>query len=134
MALYESGLRHSVLGPEFDFIVQHLQFACAAVKIFHGRPSSELQRIERIVNARLGQRAWVPILDLCVMQQLTLGGWATVAWRAFLQVLRRLGQVLLPGGLRRKLRESPALRRQFLRNDEAPATAVEHKRKWGLGK
>ena len=134
IALYESGLRHSVLGPEFDFIVQHVQFACAAVKIYHGRPFTELQRIDRLVNARLGQRAWVPILDTCVAQQLTLGGWAMVAWRAFLQAVRRLGLVLLPGGLRRKLRETPALRRQFLRNDEPPTTTVEHKRKWGLEK
>ena len=132
MALYESGLRHSVLGPEYDFIVQHLQFACAAVKIFHGRPFSELQRIERLVNARLGQRAWVPILDLCVAQQLTLGGWARVSFRAFLQALRRLGLAVLPGGLRRKFRETPALRRVFLRNEEAPTATVEHKRKWGL--
>lgn len=132
MALYESGLRHAVLGPEFNFIVQHVQFACAAVKIFHGRPFSELQRIARLVNARLGPRSWVPILDLCVMQHGPAGGWARLAGRAGLQALRMLGLVLLPGGLRRKLRGSPRLRRWFLRNEEPPTTAAEHKRKWGL--
>lgn len=134
MALYESDLRHSVLGPEFDFIVQHLQFACAAVKIYHGRPLAELQRIDRLVNARLGQRAWVPILDACVMQSLPPGGWATVAWRAGLQVLRCLGRKLLPGALKDRLRGAGAMRRAFLRNEEAPSSTVEHKRKWGLEK
>ena len=131
LALYESGLRHSVLGPEFDFIVQHLQFACAAVKIYHGRPFSELQRIDRRVNARLGPRAWVPLLDTCVAQQLSLGGWAEVAWRAGLQVLRGIGRKLLPGVVKDRLRGSGAVRRAFLRNEEAPGGAVEHKKKWG---
>ena len=132
MALYESGLRHSVLGPEYDFIVQHLQFACAAVKIYHGRPMAELQRIDRIVNARLGPRAWVPLLDTCVSQQLALGDWARVAGRAGMQVLRGIGRKLLPGALKNRLRGSAAVRRAFLRNEETPGGAVEHKRKWGL--
>jgi hypothetical protein len=131
IALHESGLRHSVLGPEYNFIVQHVQFACAAAKIFHGRPLAELRRIERLVNARVGLRAWVPILDTCVAQQLTLGGWARVAWRATLQMLRRFGLVILPAGLRRKFRETPALRRVFLRNEEPSVPAAEHRRKWG---
>ncbi|MBI2814105.1 MAG: hypothetical protein HYX71_07455 [Opitutae bacterium] len=132
LALYESGLRHSVLGPEFDFIVQHLQFACARVKILHGRPWSEVRRIERIVNAQLGPRAWVPLLDACVHQQLPLGGWATVARRAALQVLRGLGRKLLPAAVKDRLRGSGAVRRAFLRNEETPSSTVEHKRKWGL--
>lgn len=132
MALYESGLSHSVLGPEFDFIVQHVQFACAAVKIYHGRPFSELQRIDRVVNAWLGPRAWVPILDTCVAQQLTLRGWAAVAWRAGLQWLRGLARTVLPAGFLGRLRHVPLLRRMFLRNQEVPSSTVEHKRKWGL--
>ncbi len=132
MALYESGLRHSVLGPEFDFILQHVQFACAEVRIFHGRPFSELQRIERIVNAELGPRAWVPLLDLCVQQRLSLGGWTRVTFRAGLQAVRAMGRKLLPGALKDRLRHSPSVRRAFLRNEETPGGAVEHKRKWGL--
>ncbi len=132
MALYESGLRHSVLGPEYNFIIQHLQFACAEVKILHGRPCSELQRIERIVNAQLGPRAWVPLLDTCVHQQLSLGGWATVGRRAAVQVLRGVGRKLLPGAVKDRLRSSAAVRKTFLRNEEAPGGAAEHKRKWGL--
>lgn len=133
VALYQSGLRHAVLGPEFNFIVQHVQFACAAVKILHGRPFSELQRIERIANARLGQRVWVPLLDACVSQQLELGEWAKVAWRASLQVLRGFGRRLLPAGVKNRLRRSAAVRQAFLRNAEDPGAAAEHKRKWGLG-
>lgn len=132
MALYESGLRHSVLAPEYDFIVQHLQFACADVKIFHGRPFAELQRIERIVNAQLGPRAWVPLLDACVAQHLSLGGWVRVTGRAGLQALRGLGRRLLPGAVKDRLRGTAAMRRTFLRNQEAPGGAAEHKRKWGL--
>jgi hypothetical protein len=132
IALYQSGLRHSVLGPEYDFIVQHVQFACAAVKIFHGRTFADLQRIERIVNARLGQRAWVPILDLCVMQHESAGGWARLAWRTGLQALRMAGLVILPAGLRRRFRENAVLRRLFLRNEAASVQPPESKRKWGL--
>jgi hypothetical protein len=131
IALYESGLRHSVLGPEYDFIIQHVQFACAAVKIFHGRTCADLQRIEKIVNARLGQRAWVPILDVCVMQHESAGGWARLAGRASLQALRMAGLVILPAGLRRRLREMPWLRRRFLRNEDASVPTAEQKRKWG---
>jgi hypothetical protein len=130
VALYESGLRHAVLGPEYNFIVQHLQFACAEVKVLHGRPFSELERIERIVNARLGLRAWVPLLDACVSQGLGLAGWSLVTWRAGLQALRGLGRKLLPGALKERLRGSAALRRIFLRNEEAPVAAAEHRRKW----
>jgi hypothetical protein len=132
VALYQSGVRTAVLGPEFNFIVQHVQFACAAVKILHGRPFSELERIERVVNARLGQRAWVPILDLCVRQHQTAGGWARIAFRAGLQTLRMAGLVVLPAGWRRRFREMPVLRRLFLRNEEPAKVAGEHKRKWGL--
>lgn len=132
MALYESGLRHSVLAPEYDFIVQHLQFACAEVKIFHGRPWSELQRIERIVNAQLGPRAWVPLLDTCVHQQLSLGGWAKVFRRAGAQVARGIARKFLPGAVKDRLRGAPAVRRAFLRNEEPPGGAIEHKKKWGL--
>lgn len=134
IALYESGLRHSVLGPEYDFIVQHVQFACAEVKIFHGRTFADMQRIARIVNARLGQRAWVPILDLCVMQHQPAAGWARIAWRAFLQAVRMLGLVILPGELRRRFRENQALRRRFLRNEAPSGQTPEQKRKWGLEK
>ena len=130
IALYQSGLRHSVLGPEYDFIVQHVQFACAAVKVFHGRPFSELERIERVVNARLGQRAWIPILDGCIMQNQTAGGWARIAWRTGLQALRMAGLVILPAGLRRRFREMPALRRMFLRNEEPSKKTPEQIRKW----
>jgi hypothetical protein len=132
IALYGSGLRHSVLGPEFNFIVQHVQFACAGVKIFHGRPFRELRRIAGLVNARLGARAWVPILDRCVMQHQPAGGWAQISLRAGRQALRMLGLAVLPGGLRRKLRGLPLLRRLFLRNEEPPTSSIEHKRKWGL--
>ncbi len=131
IALYESGLRHSVLGPEYDFIVQHVQFACAAVKIFHGRTFADLRRMEKIVNARLGQRAWVPILDLCVMQHESCAGWARIAWRTLLQALRMAGLVVLPAGLRRRLREMTWLRRRFLRNEEPSLQTAEQKRKWG---
>jgi hypothetical protein len=74
----------------------------------------------------------VPILDACVSQQLTFGGWAAVAWRAGLQALRRLGLLVLPAGLRRRFRGTPVLRRLFLRNEEAPGPDAEHRRKWGL--
>jgi len=131
MALHESGVRHSVLGPEFNFIAQHIQFACAAVKILHGRPFAEMRRIERIVNAQLGVRAWVPILDLCVSTRSSLRGWSLLTWRAGLQALRQLGLVILPAAVRRKLRESASLRRIFLRNEEHGKKAVEHSRKWG---
>ena len=132
ITLYRSGLRHSVLGPEYNFIVQHVQFACVKVKILHGRPNSELKRIALIVNAELGPRAWVPILDSCVGQRMTIGGWATVSGTAFVQALRKLAFVVAPAGLRRNLRRSRILRKVFLRNEGPPPTEVEHKRKWGL--
>jgi hypothetical protein len=130
VALYQSGLRHTVLAPEFDFIVQHVQFACGEVKVFHGRPWSELQRIERLVNARLGMRAWVPILDACLSQNLPPGVWAKAAWGAALQALRGAGRAVLPAGLKDRFREVPLLRRLFLRNIEPSKPTAEQQRKW----
>ena len=132
ITLYKSGLRHSVLGPEYNFIVQHVQFACVKVKILHGRPNSELKRIARLVNAELGSRAWIPILDSCVGQKMAVSGWVKVAGLSFLQALRKLAFVVTPSGLRRHFRSSRILRQIFLRNESPPPREVEHKRKWGL--
>jgi hypothetical protein len=43
-----------------------------------------------------------------------------------------LGRKILPGPVKNRLRGSATVRKAFLRNEEAPGGAAEHKRKWGL--
>jgi hypothetical protein len=127
MALYESTLSLAVLGPEYDFTPAHVDFACATVRVLHGR--GPLAGLAARLNRRLGNRVFVPELDSVLSSGMPPGELRRLWWMASLQLLRRAGVALTPHGLRDRLRASRAVRRLFLRNDYAEHHA-DHTAVW----
>ncbi len=114
-AVYRSNLRVAVLGPEYNFVPQHVNFACAAVRVLHGRGS--LEALARRINLRLGNRCYVPRLDAIVHDEMEPAELRRLWRMSGLQCLRRAGSALAPRSLRDALRRNRLVRRLFLRND-----------------
>jgi hypothetical protein len=130
VALFESDLRLAVLGPEYNFVPQQLNFACAPVRIVHGR--GRLDPIAGRINREYGNRAYVPRLDSIVTAEPKGPELRRLWWMASLQLVRSAGVALTPVGLRNVLRRMPGIRRLFLRNDFAVRQS-NHAAKWGEG-
>lgn len=118
-ALYESPLRLAVLGPEYNFGPAHVNFACASVRVFHGRGDSFAEFAPRM-NAKLGNRIYHPMLDVVLHGEPTTADLWRLWWRTALQLLRRAGVALTPQKLRDWLRRSRSIRQWFLGNRFSP--------------
>ena len=119
IALYESALRIAVLGPEYDFSPAHVSFACASVRVLHGR-SYDFVTFSRRLNARLGNRVYHPQLDTLLHAETSAAELRRI-WRwSTLQLVRRLAVTCTPVRLRNYLRRSRAVRRLFLGERIAP--------------
>lgn len=112
-ALYESRLRLAVLGPEYNFGPAHVNFACATVRIFHGRGDA-FSRFAPRMNRQLGNRIYHPTLDVVLHAEIFPSELRRLWWRTTLQLLRRVGVACTPQGLRAYLRRSRWIRRLFL--------------------
>jgi hypothetical protein len=116
LAVYESALRVAVLKPEYNFTPHHLDFACDSVRILHGRGQSKLTDLEKRLNAKLGNRAYIPRFDVVVHDD-TSGAELRRLWcMSTLQLLRHAGRAFTPISLRNRLRQSSLIRSLFLRN------------------
>jgi hypothetical protein len=112
-ALYRSSLRLAVLGPEYDFTPAHLNFACATIRVFHGR-GDNFTRFSSRMNAKLGNRIYHPTLDVVLHTEMIPGELRRLWWRTTLQLLRRIGVACTPQRLRDWMRRRPFVRRLFL--------------------
>lgn len=119
LALYESALRLAILGPEYDFMPAHVNFACANVRILHGR-GDNFARFALRLNAELGNRVYHPTLDVVLTVNPSTPELRRLWWRSTLQLLRRLGVGCTPLGLRNRLRRNETVRRLFLGGRFAP--------------
>lgn len=116
LTVWQTGVSVGVIGPEYDFTPHHLDFACAPVRIIHGRGQANLVSLERRLNAHLGNRIYVPSLDTVIHND-TLTPELRRLWvMVSLQLLRKVGVCLTPLALRNWLRRSALVRRTFLRN------------------
>jgi hypothetical protein len=114
--VYESDVRIAVLGPEYNLVPHHVAFACAQVRILHGRGSAHLADLRGRLNAKLGNRAYVPRLDVVLHDDMLAPELRRLWAMATLQLVRKAGRQLTPLGLRNWLRQSALVRRLFLRN------------------
>ncbi|MDX6766277.1 MAG: hypothetical protein SFU85_05760 [Candidatus Methylacidiphilales bacterium] len=130
--VWESGLSVAVLGPEYNFTPHHLDFACANVRILHGRGEAHLDQLTVRLNRQLGNRVYIPRLDAVLMDD-SQPEELTRAWlMAGLQLLRHAGRALFPIALRNHLRQQHWISRLFLRNRFTESTP-ENDPKWKAG-
>lgn len=116
LTVYQSALRVGTLGPEYNFTPYHVEFACAPVRIFHGRTPGGFGPFAQRMNEKLGNRAYVPRLDVIVMNEPPARELRRLWVMATLQLLRRAGLCITPLALRDRLRQSSLVRTLFLRN------------------
>jgi hypothetical protein len=114
-ALYESKLALAVLSPEYNFRPAHVNFACATVRVLHGR--GRLDALADRINRRLGNRVYIPRLDALLSEQTPADELVRLWGMTTLQILRLGAVALTPLGFRNWLRRSPTVRRLFLRGD-----------------
>ncbi|HVW19737.1 MAG TPA: hypothetical protein VHC86_00835 [Opitutaceae bacterium] len=115
LALYESSVRLTVLGPEYNFVPQQVEFACAPVRVLHGR--GPLSALAARINRRLINRVYVPRFDAILSDEMDTSELRRLWTMSTFQLLRNAGVALTPERLRGALRRSPLVRRIFLRND-----------------
>jgi hypothetical protein len=114
--VYFSNVRLAILGPEYNFVPHHVNFACAQVRIIHGRGRANLLDLDRRLNAKLGNRAYIPRLDVVIHNELPTGELIRLCGMSLLQLARVVGRKLTPLALRNRLRTSSSIRMLFLRN------------------
>jgi hypothetical protein len=127
--VFGSGMRVAVLGPEYNFVPHHVNFACDRVRILHSRNRGHLAELEPRLNAKLGNRAYIPRLDVVVHDDMLPKELRRLVWMAALQLIRKAGRRLTPLRLRNGLRRSALVRFLFLRNRFAESDAT-HEPKW----
>ncbi len=113
-ALYFSGLRHAVLGPEFNFIPHHTNLACSAVKILHSRAGPAAENLLGRLNDWSGTRAYTPELDVVVGAGMPASELGRLWWRSMVALARRAGRRLLPMSVRNVLRSRASIRTRVL--------------------
>lgn len=128
LTVYYSALRITVLKPEYNFTPHHLDFACDSVHILHGRGRTHLESLAARLNAKLGNRVYVPRLDTVIHDDSSGAELRRLWWMTTLQLLRKAGCYLTPLSLRNQLRSSRLIRSLFLRNRfSEPAGAPDPK-------
>jgi len=117
LTIWNSNLAVGVLGPEYNFTPSHLVFACANVRILHGRSKNdEMKKFEKRINAFLGNRAFIPRFDAVVSNNMSLWNLVRLWFAVTNQVVRMLGRHVAPRSLKDLLRGNPLIRRLFLGN------------------
>lgn len=86
IAVYQSGLRHTVLAPEYNFRPLSTNFATTDLRILHGRPLSAMSALKDLVDVNYVRRAYVPRLGCVVSDHMTL----RQIWRLWLASTREL--------------------------------------------
>jgi hypothetical protein len=128
-ALWHSRLRYAAAGPEFNFIPFRMEFASLPVKVLHTRATAGIDGLFARMNARLGRRAYVPLMDAVVSNDPSPSEMRKLALSSARQVLRHSLRQLVPRVLRDALRRSSRMRLWFLGSRyEVPAAA--HDKKW----
>jgi hypothetical protein len=112
--IYESELRLAVLGPEYNFVPHHVNFACAPVRVIHTRGDAFVADLTRRLNAQLGNRAYVPLVDAIASNSPTFPELVRL-WRgATTQLFRRVLVAVVPRAMRDAFRRRAFVRRVFL--------------------
>lgn len=97
-ALYHSGLRHSVLPPEYNFRPLATNFAMMGLHIVHGRPLAALPALKKLVDVNLVHRAYVPRLGCVVSDHMSLRQtwhlWCATSWELVKTATRPLRHAL----------------------------------------
>lgn len=108
LAVFHSGLRHTVLTPEYNFRPLATNFAITDLRIVHGRPLTAMAALKRRIDVKLVHRAYVPRLRCVVSDFMTPAQALRLAWAAIRELpralcsppwraLRRLARRLLRG-------------------------------------
>lgn len=120
-SIWDSGLSVGVLGPEYNFVPHHVNFACAPVRVLHTRGEAARASLRARINVALGNRAYIPRLDAVLINDPLPAELRHLWWMTTLQLGRRAGRKLMPMGARNLLRQMPIMRRLFLASpiDEA---------------
>lgn len=127
-ALWHSQVRVAQVGAEFNFIPFKAEFASLPVKVLHTRQTEGLDRLVERLNARLGRRAYVPVLDAVVSDDLTGAEFRRLTGAVLRQSVRRSLRGLVPPWMRDAFRRSPVVRRFFLGNRfESDSTLTDGK-------
>lgn len=121
LTVYESALRVAVLKPEYNFTPHHVDFACDRVSIIHGRGPARLVALEKRLNQKLGNRAYIPRLDVVLHNDTSPGELRRLWLMCTLQLLRHAARALSPLSLRNKFRKNSFIRSLFLRNNFSEA-------------
>jgi hypothetical protein len=127
--VFASEMRIAVLGPEYNFVPHHVNFACDRVRILHGRSLHHVAELGSRLNAKLGNRAYIPRLDVVVHDDMLPGELGRMLGMGALQLIRKAGRRLTPLRLRNRLRRSALVRFLFLRNRFAEGDET-HESKW----
>lgn len=116
VSLWESDARIGVLGPEYNFVPHHVNFACASVRILHTRQAAAGSELISRLNQRLSNRVYVPHLDVVLNDDPPRKELFRLWLMSSLQLLRAAARALAPMRLRDWLRDRSLIRHLFLRN------------------
>lgn len=113
-ALYHSSVSLAVVGPEYNFVPHHVNFACAPVRILHARGEKALDDLERRLNKRLGNRVYVPRLNAIVSNDTDFSELCRLWLNTSLQLIRHMAVKITPLRLRNSFRRNRWIRFLFL--------------------
>lgn len=125
VAVWESELSIGVIGPEYNFVPHHLNFACSPVRVLHNRSSAEREKLQRRINRKLGNRVYVPSLDAIISNSAQSQEVGRLWWGATLALIGSAARMVAPARVRRWARELPVARALFCRNRFMSITAAE---------
>jgi hypothetical protein len=77
IAVFHSGLRHTVLTPEYNFRPLSTNFAITGLHVLHGRPLAAMPALKDTIDVNFVHRAYVPRLGCVVSDHMT----PVQAWR-----------------------------------------------------
>jgi hypothetical protein len=113
-ALWETPVRIGNVGPEFNFIPFKMDFATLPVRVLHTRATNNLEPLVARLNAQLGRRAYVPLLDTVVSDNPPPAELRRLLLACLRQLLRAFSRACTPRTLRNRLRSHPWIRTRFL--------------------
>jgi hypothetical protein len=127
-ALWHSSVRHACVGGEFNFIPFRADLVSLPVAVVHTRAKIDLAPLVIRLNARLGRRAYIPVLDAIVSNDPPAPELRRLTAASLRQWLRHTLRSFIPRGLRDALRRSTRMRAWFLGNRyESPSHGSETK-------
>jgi hypothetical protein len=96
-AIYESGLRFSVLPTEYNFMTYFPQYAMTELKIVHGRPKSACDKLQKVMDQKLGPRVYVPRIGY-------IGHYNQMGFNSMLALIANAIKMLAFEGMKRTVR------------------------------